>query len=356
MSLIQALPPGPLDIVGDVHGELYLLQTLMQHLGYDAEGRHPEGRSLVFVGDVVDRGPDSPGTLALVQRLVFSGHAWAVVGNHEINLARDDAKDGSGWFFTERLASDRAKYGDFARSHKTTERAQLQAFAASLPLALERADLRVVHAAWQPAQIAQARTMPAGSARAQYDHWEQAAEQAARANCIALRMKVEKQAWPHSLEDGSLMPPFLQAHCDNELNKSTFNPLKVLTCGIERQTRVPFFAGNKWRFVERVAWWDDYSDDIPVVMGHYWRSFDHSASTQEGLFNQVPPLAWHGQKGNVFCVDYSAGARAQTRLQGRPIDQLRLAALRWPERTITFDNGDSMPTTGFGPQPRCAAA
>lgn len=349
MSLIQALPPGPLDIVGDVHGELQLLQSLMQHLGYDAHGRHPEGRHLVFVGDIVDRGPHSPGALALVQRLVFSGHAWAVVGNHEINLARNDAKDGSGWFFAERLDSDREKYGNFARAHKTTERAQLQTFAASLPLALERADLRVVHAAWQSPQIAQARTMPAGSARAQYDHWENAAEQAARASRIAQRMQAEKQVWPHSLEDGSLVPPFLQAHCDSELNKSSFNPLKVLTCGIERQASAPFFAGNKWRFVERVAWWDSYTDDTPVVVGHYWRSFDHSTRTQEGLFANVPALAWHGQKNNVFCVDYSAGARAQTRLQGRPIAQLRLAALRWPERTVTFDNGESLATTDFGP-------
>lgn len=36
MSLIQPLPPGPLDIVGDIHGEYDALRQLLAHLGYDA--------------------------------------------------------------------------------------------------------------------------------------------------------------------------------------------------------------------------------------------------------------------------------------------------------------------------------
>ena len=72
MSLIQSLPDGPLDIVGDIHGEFAALQSLLEHLGYDEDGAHPEGRSLVFVGDFCDRGPDSPAVLALVQALVDS--------------------------------------------------------------------------------------------------------------------------------------------------------------------------------------------------------------------------------------------------------------------------------------------
>lgn len=98
MSLIQSLPEGPLDIVGDIHGEFDALLALLSHLGYDLQGHHPQGRTLVFVGDFCDRGPDSPAVLALVQKLVQSGRAAAVLGNHEINLLREDAKDGSGWF------------------------------------------------------------------------------------------------------------------------------------------------------------------------------------------------------------------------------------------------------------------
>jgi hypothetical protein len=340
MSLIQPLPPGPLDIVGDIHGELSALQDLVRHLGYDEDGRHPQSRTLVFVGDFVDRGPDSPGVVSLVQRLVESGHASAIAGNHEINLLRHDPKDGAGWFFEERVASDTAKYSQFVRATNTLQRARIEAFLNSLPLGLEREDLRVIHAAWHAPDIAKARTMPLGSARAEYDRWEQQAAQVAAQLRIADRMAEEKTIWPHSLEDGERCPPFLQAHCDNELNKALINPLKVLTCGLERQTPEPFFAGNKWR-------WNNYSEATPVVVGHYWRSTLPAQTTHEGLFRSVSPYAWHGQHGNVFCVDYSVGARAQARTFSRPHAHMKLAALRWPERTLVFDDGSTHTTTGF---------
>ena len=347
MSLIQPLPPGPLDIVGDIHGELQPLLHLLRHLGYDLRGNHPQGRTLVFVGDFVDRGPDSPGVVALVRQLVQTGKAAAILGNHEINLLRQDPKDGSGWFFDARLQSDLRKYPGFARPHDAAERAAIVRFLSDLPLALEREDLRVIHAAWNAPAIAQARRKPLGSVRAAYDAWEDEASQAAQASRIAERMQEERLHWPHSLEDSTQHPPFLQAHCDNELNKSIYNPLKVLTCGLENAAIAPFFAGNKWRFVQRQAWWEHYTEATPVVMGHYWRSTQPHHATQEGLFAEVAPFAWHGQRHNVFCIDYSVGARAQARKNNRPTEQLQLAALRWPERTVMFDNGEQHSTQGF---------
>ncbi|MGK5448555.1 polynucleotide kinase-phosphatase [Streptomyces radiopugnans] len=88
---------GPFDIVGDVHGCRAELEALLGRLGYaierDAVGRavdasHPEGRTAVFVGDLVDRGPDSPGVLRLVMGMVAAGHALCVPGNHENKLGR----------------------------------------------------------------------------------------------------------------------------------------------------------------------------------------------------------------------------------------------------------------------------
>ncbi|MDT0378247.1 polynucleotide kinase-phosphatase [Streptomyces sp. DSM 42041] len=89
---------GPFDIVGDVHGCRAELETLLaDRLGYrlerDARGRavgarHPEGRTAVFVGDLVDRGPDSPGVLRLVMGMVEAGTALCVPGNHENKLGR----------------------------------------------------------------------------------------------------------------------------------------------------------------------------------------------------------------------------------------------------------------------------
>ncbi|MFD8411382.1 polynucleotide kinase-phosphatase [Streptomyces sp. NPDC059650] len=78
---------GPFDIIGDVHGCSSELETLLAKLGY-ADGVHPEGRTAVFVGDLVDRGPDSPGVLRRVMGMVRSGNALCVPGNHENKLGR----------------------------------------------------------------------------------------------------------------------------------------------------------------------------------------------------------------------------------------------------------------------------
>jgi len=88
---------GPFDIIGDVHGCRSELVSLLASLGWridrDEAGNacgatHPEGRTAVFVGDLVDRGPDTPGVLRLVMGMVAAGTALCVAGNHEQKLVR----------------------------------------------------------------------------------------------------------------------------------------------------------------------------------------------------------------------------------------------------------------------------
>ncbi|MEU6534355.1 polynucleotide kinase-phosphatase [Streptomyces sp. NPDC047000] len=78
---------GPFDIIGDIHGCSAELESLLGTLGY-ADGVHPEGRTAVFVGDLVDRGPDSPGVLRRVMSMTEAGHALCVPGNHENKYGR----------------------------------------------------------------------------------------------------------------------------------------------------------------------------------------------------------------------------------------------------------------------------
>ncbi|HLK75918.1 MAG TPA: polynucleotide kinase-phosphatase [Streptosporangiaceae bacterium] len=87
---------GPFDVIGDVHGCRAELELLLDKLGYaidrDGAGRpvnatHPVRRA-VFVGDLVDRGPDTPGVLRLVMGMVAAGTAFCVPGNHEAKLLR----------------------------------------------------------------------------------------------------------------------------------------------------------------------------------------------------------------------------------------------------------------------------
>ncbi|MCS4276697.1 protein phosphatase [Mycetocola sp. BIGb0189] len=83
---------GPFDAIGDVHGCLSELETLLTTLGYtltrDDAGRpidaeHPQGRRVILLGDLVDRGPDSVGVLRLAMGMHAAGHALVVPGNHE---------------------------------------------------------------------------------------------------------------------------------------------------------------------------------------------------------------------------------------------------------------------------------
>jgi len=80
---------GPFDIIGDIHGCRSELEMLLEKLGYDpATRRHPDGRKIVFLGDLVDRGPDIPGVLRIAMEMVEAGNAICVPGNHEMKLLR----------------------------------------------------------------------------------------------------------------------------------------------------------------------------------------------------------------------------------------------------------------------------
>jgi protein phosphatase len=83
---------GPFDLIGDVHGCFDELSALLDGLGYapdaDAGRRHPDGRRAIFLGDLVDRGPDVVATVRLVHRMLAAGQALCVPGNHDAKLLR----------------------------------------------------------------------------------------------------------------------------------------------------------------------------------------------------------------------------------------------------------------------------
>ena len=86
---------GPFDIIGDVHGCADELEVLLDKLGYtvswngkDVAVTPPEGRRVIFVGDLVDRGPRSPDVLRIAKHMVDAGTGMVVVGNHDDKLKR----------------------------------------------------------------------------------------------------------------------------------------------------------------------------------------------------------------------------------------------------------------------------
>ena len=105
---------GPFDVIGDVHGCLDELLEILSKLGYNivysqtsestpaaahnasapcraatpSDAIHPDGRRVIFLGDLIDRGPNVVGVLKLAMGMTKNGHALAVPGNHEAKLVR----------------------------------------------------------------------------------------------------------------------------------------------------------------------------------------------------------------------------------------------------------------------------
>ena len=82
---------GPFDIIGDIHGCDEELRNLLLELGYDTTVSpiaHPDGRRVIFLGDLVDRGPGTPEVLDIAMSMVEAGTALCILGNHENKLGR----------------------------------------------------------------------------------------------------------------------------------------------------------------------------------------------------------------------------------------------------------------------------
>lgn len=294
-TLVRPLFDGPLDIVGDVHGEIEALRTLLRQLGYSETGEHPENRRLVFVGDLVDRGPDIYAVVALVRRLIDNQRAQCVLGNHELNILLGNRKPDNVWFFQQPQAA-------------------LLDFFAELPLALERSEVRVVHACWDDTAIAHARR--ATQTIALYHEFQTRIDEDIRRRGLS--------------------------GVDADLAHQNENPVKLLTSGLEAKAEKPFVTMGKLRHKKRVAWWRGYSGPL-CVFGHYWRIQLPNESDDEQLFPNVPLHALLGAE--AMCIDYSVGKRFVERAAPdfTGTYRTRLAALRLPERLVLCDDGSALP-------------
>lgn len=285
------------DIIGDVHGQADALVRLLRHLGYlQKRGvwKHPD-RHAIFVGDLIDRGPQQRETVNLVRRMVDTGSASVVMGNHEF--------DAIAWFLP-----DPATPGDYLRSHFSPRsgerhRKQHQAFLdeferspalhqevidwfLTLPLWVEIGGARIIHACWHPAHI------------------------------HLLRSKLKSNRLNADL--------ITTAFGETDRCSKLLNAAQILLRGIEAPLPLPYqFTDDSGHLRKSIQlkWWDTkatsyraaaivpeqirgclpdiplpadiwtgYSDTTPVFFGHYWA---------HGTPKPVSRYA--------ACVDYSAG-------------------------------------------------
>ena len=80
----SALPPGVrVYAVGDIHGRADLLQALIAAVDADDAARGPAQTTVILLGDLVDRGADSAGVIALARAWQARRTVRIIAGNHE---------------------------------------------------------------------------------------------------------------------------------------------------------------------------------------------------------------------------------------------------------------------------------
>lgn len=152
---MQIEPQRGYDIIGDVHGCADALERLLALLGYrplNGVWQHPQ-RMAVFLGDIIDRGPQIRASLDIVRGMVERGHAHCVMGNHEYYALA--------WHTPAAAGSHQLFVRDHNSRHAGLWQATAEAFAAhpqewqdyldwfaGLPLFMDAGRFRVVHACW----------------------------------------------------------------------------------------------------------------------------------------------------------------------------------------------------------------
>ncbi len=142
------------DIIGDIHGCANTLEKLLGKLQYTcSHGVYSHAsRKVVFLGDVLDRGPHIRESLHIVKGMVDEGHAVCLMGNHEYNAigyTTRDPENPDDYLRVHNARHNRliAETLEQFASYPEEWRIFLEWFK-TLPLFIELPGLRAVHACW----------------------------------------------------------------------------------------------------------------------------------------------------------------------------------------------------------------
>jgi hypothetical protein len=148
--------------IGDVHGQASTLLALLEQLGWKQRNQRltgPSDSQLVFVGDLIDRGPENRRTVEIVRELVEQGSARCVLGNHEFNAVQfhtpDPERPGEHLRPNneDNIRQHRAFLEDYANDTKTMR--EVLDWFRTLPVAIETSNWRCVHACWDETSLEQ---------------------------------------------------------------------------------------------------------------------------------------------------------------------------------------------------------
>lgn len=329
-------------LIGDVHGELGLLEKVL---------KDPEFKDhyKLCIGDLFDRGPDSPGCFELIRDLRAKGEGSSIMGNHELNTAIGDEKEGNGWFFNNFERNTHEKQFLPCSILEPQRQAEVLNFIDKTPLfaKLPQGPAVAVHAYYCSSVVKEiTKVINQGD----FDTWKSLYD--------FFDQKIKNKYCPQGYENWIKTPqwqafleteknPFQKALITKEIAQFQYaihmeNPLKILLAGplskpIKNLEHI-YYAGGRWRACDRQKWWNSYTKKTFVIFGHYWRKVLKERSFSDSNFGETSYLEWLGKNKNAFCVDYSAGFHFKLRNGAETSDKLEfkpcLGVLSWPDKKV----------------------
>lgn len=284
------------DVIGDVHGMSDALKRLLSAMGYINQNSvyaHPEGRQAIFVGDLIDRGPNGIEVVEIAKAMTLSGNAITVMGNHELNAIFFNEVDSDGKPYRvhsdKNIGQHKSFLDQLSKRHDGDEkRKEIIDWFKSLPLYYENDDFRVVHACWDTSSKLYLDSILDDQNRLPESIFKEASTQGHEAyRVIEKWLKGDEQTLPNGL-----------SYLDKSGDERTEARLQWWKPEGTQLDELALLQGDKIIQAQiretlkghvpkkRVI----YNEQKAVFIGHYW-------------MNGTPQV----QAEYVCCVDYSAG-------------------------------------------------
>ena len=271
-----------IDFIGDIHGYADKLEELLKKLDYQPDGlgfKH-EGRKALFVGDYIDRGPDNPRVVEIVQSMVESDNATALMGNHEYNAIMFNMLGKQGYLRPHKIKNFKQHSETLLQYHgRQKEYDEMIAWFKTLPLYVDGDGFHAMHASWDPQSIAHLHSVTSNGVLTDKQLIDSAKREADMHSAVEITCKGLEVKLPSGVsfkdKDGTERFDIRIKWWENPQGK-TYKEMSVIE-DIEMPSTL---------FDLPLEYYG--SNEKPVFFGHYW-------------LKGTPNLL----KSNVCCLDYS---------------------------------------------------
>lgn len=304
------------DIIGDVHGCGTQLVALLMQLGYRPDApngayRHPK-RTVIFVGDLIDRGDAQLRVLEIAKAMTDAGTAQIVMGNHEFNALAyaTEWPAGSDNFLRKHTDKNNSQHQAFLEQVPDAERTNYLDWFMSLPLWLDLGELRIIHACWHTESMDIVQEALGGDRFTSVDQLVRASTKSDplyEAVEILLKgpeISLTDYNQPEYRDKGAHNRPRARLRWWSE-TASTLRELALIDGNFTTADGSPYPRLPDIE-VDAAARSYVYDGSVPVFFGHYWRSGEpshladwtaHAACLDFSAFNDgtLTAYRWSGE-------------------------------------------------------------